>query len=199
MCNLLNINQCLLYASEYYNSLNFDVLLTVHHILINSVINQLDAQNFCFTISLYTFRAHVLIIRRSKLHYTASGIITPIGGSPVLRCREEPVRSQTVHETPTYRFDDTRSCAMQIWPPDDEHMCSKHVEAWNKLIVKQRFCESSWLFAEIKSLNVLTIISLWYMRHVSAIIMRCYENIKKWKLLGIRQNLIREIKKIHNI
>jgi len=36
----------------------------------------------CFTISfiscLYMFRAHVLIIRRSKLHYTASGIITPI-------------------------------------------------------------------------------------------------------------------------
>ena len=26
------------------------------------------------------FRAHVLIIRRSKLHYTASGIITPVGG-----------------------------------------------------------------------------------------------------------------------
>ena len=25
------------------------------------------------------FRAHVLNIRRSKLHYTASGIITPIG------------------------------------------------------------------------------------------------------------------------
>ena len=37
----------------------------------------------CFTISfiscLYMFRAHVLIIRRSKLHYKASGIITPIG------------------------------------------------------------------------------------------------------------------------
>ena len=37
----------------------------------------------CFTISfiscLYIFRSHVLIIRRSKLHYTASGIITPIG------------------------------------------------------------------------------------------------------------------------
>ena len=27
---------------------------------------------------LYMFRAHVLIIRRSKLHYTASGIITPL-------------------------------------------------------------------------------------------------------------------------
>jgi len=40
----------------------------------------------CFTISfiscLYMFRAHVLIIRRSKLYYTAFGIITPIGGRP---------------------------------------------------------------------------------------------------------------------
>ena len=62
---------------------NFDVLLTVHLSIFISVINQLDAQNFCFTISfiswLYMFRAHVLIIMRSKLHYTASGIITPIG------------------------------------------------------------------------------------------------------------------------
>ena len=69
----------------------------------------------CFTISfiscLYMFRAHVLIIRRSKLHYTASGIITP------------------VHETATYRCDDTKGCVMQFLPPDDEHMCSKHVEA----------------------------------------------------------------------
>jgi len=32
---------------------------------------------------IYMFRAHVPIIRRSKLHYTASGIITPIGGSEV--------------------------------------------------------------------------------------------------------------------
>ena len=58
----------------------FDVLLTVHLIFI-SVINQLDAQHFCFTISfiscLYMFRAHVFIVRRSKLHYTAFGIITP--------------------------------------------------------------------------------------------------------------------------
>jgi len=29
----------------------------------------------------------------------------------------------------TYRCDDTRGCVMQFWPPDDEHMCSKHVEA----------------------------------------------------------------------
>jgi hypothetical protein len=37
----------------------------------------------CFTIGfiscLYMFRAHVLISRRSKLHYTASGIITLVG------------------------------------------------------------------------------------------------------------------------
>jgi len=31
---------------------------------------------------------------------------------------------------------------MSIW-------CSKHVEAWNKLIVKQNFCASSWLITKI--------------------------------------------------
>jgi len=31
----------------------------------------------------------VLIIRRSKLYYTASGIITPIGGRPVRSLRED--------------------------------------------------------------------------------------------------------------
>ena len=49
----------------------------------------------------------------------------------------------------TYRCDDTRGCVMQFWPPDDEYMCSKHVEAWNKPIVKQKFCGSSWLITEI--------------------------------------------------
>ena len=34
-------------------TINFDVLLTVHHSLFISVINQLDAQNFCFKISLF--------------------------------------------------------------------------------------------------------------------------------------------------
>ena len=32
---------------------NFDVLLTVHISIFISVINQLDAQNFCFTVSLF--------------------------------------------------------------------------------------------------------------------------------------------------
>ena len=76
------------------------------------------------------FREHVLIVKRSKLYYTASGITTPIGGSPV-------------HGTATYRCDDTRGCIVQFWPPDDEHMFSKRVEAWNKLIIK--FSALSWL------------------------------------------------------
>ena len=37
------------------------------------------------------FRAHVLIVRRPKLYYTASGIITPIGGRPVHGLREDSV------------------------------------------------------------------------------------------------------------
>ena len=71
----------------------FYVLLTVHLSIFISVINQLDAQNFCFTISLF----HV------------------------------------------------STCF--------EHMCSKHVETRNKLIVKQKCCASSWLITEINILR----------------------------------------------
>jgi len=50
------------------NMVFFYVLLTVHLSTFSSVINQLDSQNFCFTISLisclYVFRAHVLETRR---------------------------------------------------------------------------------------------------------------------------------------
>ena len=59
----------------------FSVLLTVYLSIFISVINQFDALNF--TISLFhastCFEHHVLIVRRSKLYYTASGIITLIG------------------------------------------------------------------------------------------------------------------------
>ena len=111
------------------------------------VINQLDEQNLLynkFTSSLYMFRAHVLIVRRSKLYYTASGIITPVGFRPVL--------SQSVHGTATCRCDDTRDCVIQFCPPDDEHMCAKHVEAWNKLITK--FSASSWLILRNKYIEM---------------------------------------------
>jgi len=84
----------------------------------------------CFTVSfiscLYMFRAHVLIIRRSKLHYTASGIIKPVG-------------------------------LKQFWPLDDEHMCSKHVEAWNKTYCETNFVHQLGLNTEINILRCSTV------------------------------------------
>jgi len=65
------------------------------------------------------------------LYYTASAIITPIGGRPVHRLREDSQSrhvhrlredSQPVHGTATYRCDDTRGCIIQFCPPEDEHM-----------------------------------------------------------------------------
>ena len=55
------------------------------------------------------FEHHVLIVRRSKLYCTVSGIITLRGGRPV-------------HRTATYRCDDTRDRIVKFCPPDDEHM-----------------------------------------------------------------------------
>jgi len=60
----------------------YESILNKHRRVFISEFNQIE-DKICFTISfiscLYVYRAHVLIIRRSKLHYTASGIITPIG------------------------------------------------------------------------------------------------------------------------
>ena len=39
--------------------------------------------------SLHVSSTVVLIIRRSTLYYTASGIITPVGGRPVYKLRED--------------------------------------------------------------------------------------------------------------
>ena len=57
------------------------VFSTSHeHIHVILVTDQLNAKNYCFIISLLysstCFEHYVLIIRRSKLYYTASGIIT---------------------------------------------------------------------------------------------------------------------------
>jgi len=58
----------------------FYVLLTVHLSIFISVINQIDAKNFCFTISLFhasTCFEHMCSSSGGQnLHYTASGIIT---------------------------------------------------------------------------------------------------------------------------
>jgi len=90
--------------------ISFDVLLTVHLSIFISVFNQLDAQNLFhnkfYFMPLHVSSTIVLIIRRSKLYYTASGIIKPVGGPPM--------HSQPVHGTTTYRCDDTRYCIRQF-------------------------------------------------------------------------------------
>ena len=45
------------------------------------------------------------------------------------RAQVERVLSQPVRGTATYRCDDTRDCIVQFWPPDNEHLCLKHVES----------------------------------------------------------------------
>ena len=51
-----------------------------HHQEVNIALHSLWYHHtYRFISCLYMFRAHVLIIRRSNLHYTASYIITPIG------------------------------------------------------------------------------------------------------------------------
>jgi len=58
----------------------FTLRITVMDLFFSLVINQLDVQNFYFIISLFhasaSFEHNVLIIRMSKLYYTAFGIIT---------------------------------------------------------------------------------------------------------------------------
>ena len=87
------------------------------------------------------FRANVLTVRRAKIvlyclwyHHTYR---LPS------RAQVERTLSQSVHGTATYMCDDTRHCIVKFCPPDEKHICSKHVEAWNKLIIK--FSASSWL------------------------------------------------------
>ena len=61
------------------------VLLTAHLSTI-LVIKRPYRTKSCFIILLYAstcFEHYVHIIRRSKLYYTASGVITPVGGRPV--------------------------------------------------------------------------------------------------------------------
>jgi len=86
-----------------------------------SVINQNDAQHFCFTKSLFHASKcfeHMCSSWRGQ------------------NCITQPLVS-----------------SHQFWPPHDEDMCSKYVEAWNKLIVKQKFCASCWLITEINILR----------------------------------------------
>jgi len=94
-------------------------LLTVHLSIFISVFNQLDAQNL-FHNKFYFMPLHV---SSTCAHHQEVKIV---------------IYSLWYHHT--YRCDDTRGCVMQYWPPDDEHMCSKHVEAWNKT-----YCETNFV------------------------------------------------------
>ena len=102
-------------------------------------INQLDALNFI--ISLFQVS--------TCFEHTCSSS----GGQNFLI-----VLSQSVHGTATYRCDDTRDCIIQFCPPDDEHVCSKQVEAWNKLIIK--FSSSSWLILRSKEFVFLKLLGM---------------------------------------
>ena len=55
------------------------------------------------------FRALCAHHQEVKMYYTASGIITPVGGRPVHKLRED-----SVHGTDTYRCDDARCCIIQF-------------------------------------------------------------------------------------
>ena len=119
------------------NIFYFDVLLTVHLSIFISVINQLDAQNFCFTVSLFhasTCFEHMCSSSGGQnciIQYLVS--LHSVGGRPVHRLREALSLNLRTGR-PLSDCDDTRGCITQFWPPDDEHICSKHVEAWNKCL-----------------------------------------------------------------
>ena len=97
----------------------------------------------CFTISfiscLYMFRAHVLIIRRSKLHYTACGIITPIGGLLV----HETACEQAVN---TAVWHITLLCVHWKTPDDGRRNCTKHVEFYSKNKIWEFIASSSFYY-----------------------------------------------------
>jgi len=95
----------------------FNVLLTVHLSIFILVINQLEAQNLFYSKSiscLYMLRA--LIVRRSKLYYTASGTITHIGVLRAPRAHRQEVKIvlYSLWDHHTYRCDDTRVCIIQF-------------------------------------------------------------------------------------
>jgi len=79
----------------------------------------------------------LLIIRWSKLYYTASGIVTTVGGRPVRRLREsslnlrtgQPPTGVTIPDVAYYTFD-----LLMM-----SKLCAKHLQTYIKLIIKQEF------------------------------------------------------------
>ena len=67
-----------------------------------------------------------------------------------------------------FQCDDIRDYIIQFWPSDDEDMCSKHVEAWNKLIIK--FSASRWLILR----NILRCTVSKTLKYNCMFLIRCY-------------------------
>jgi len=113
----------------------------------------------CFTVSFYFMPLHVSSI--CAHHHEVKSALHSLWYHHTYRwpssAQFEIVLSQTVHETATYGCDNTRGCVTQFWPHDDVHMCSKHVEAWSKNLLWNKFCASSWLKTEINILRCSTV------------------------------------------
>jgi len=73
------------------------------------------------------------------LYYTTSGVVTPVGGRPVHRLIEEVSSLNLCTGRPPTECDETRCCIIQFDLLMMSTWCSKHVEAYNKLIIKQEF------------------------------------------------------------
>jgi hypothetical protein len=118
----LSLNNTAISLRNIHDSLFgfFYVLLTVH-LSINLVINQLNEQIFVlyYYNACTCFQHYVFITRRSKLYYTATGIITlcrwPSGAH-----FERGLNLCT--GPPPAECDDTSCCIIQFSPSDDEHI-----------------------------------------------------------------------------
>jgi len=84
------------------------------------------------------FRAPCAHHQKVKIVYTASGIITPVGGRPVHRLREDSSLNLCTGRPPTGVMI-TEAVKYNFHLLMMSTLCSKHVEAFNKLIIKQDF------------------------------------------------------------
>jgi len=136
-----------LFSMRQNFSVLFNVLLTVQLSII-LVINKLDAKKSCFIISLlyaYTcFEDYVLIIRRSKLYYIASGIITLVGGRPVHRLRgdccpqvERGLQSTGWERTAVHRL-------REDWSPLSTCAPDGHLKVWWYQMPYNKILTSWW-------------------------------------------------------
>jgi len=90
----------------------------------------------------------VLIIRRSKLYYTASGIVTPA------------------------ECDDTRCCIIQFWPPDGEHIVletrRRHVEAYKGVVFLLSADITDYFQGHVNRFQAVHIVSLFWLDEIRA-------------------------------